>query len=77
VNLLKPNIPDISFSKTLLKSQFADTMDLGFEEQISYVGSSDSVLPSLLTATFIRNVGGSSAEHNSVSNSDDRKIILS
>jgi hypothetical protein len=76
MNLLKPNIPDISLSQTLVKSKIADVMDLGYEEQISYVGSSDSIFPSSVFATFVRNLGGSKKEHNHVSNCDVRKIIL-
>jgi hypothetical protein len=53
----------------------ADNMDLGFEDRISYVGSRDSIVPSAVFASAIRNMGGSRNEHNSVSNSDGSKII--
>jgi hypothetical protein len=66
----------MSLSQTLLKGNTAAVMDLGYEEQISYVGSSDSILPSTVFASFISNTGGNKREHNHVSNSDDRKIIL-
>jgi hypothetical protein len=53
----------------------ADNMDLGYEKQVTYVGSSDSLVPSSVFATLVRNMGGSMNEHSNVSNSDGRKII--
>jgi hypothetical protein len=54
----------------------ADNMALGYEENVIWVGSSDSLLPSSVFISAIRNMGGSKNEHGNVSNSDGRKIIL-
>jgi hypothetical protein len=48
----------------------ADNMDLGYEDQVSFVGSSDSLLPSSVFLSLTRNMGGSKNEHSNVSNFD-------
>jgi hypothetical protein len=46
----------------------ADNMNLGYENQFSYVGSDDSLLPSSVLLLLTRNMGGSKNEHSTVSN---------
>jgi hypothetical protein len=46
----------------------ADNMDLGYEEHVTYVGSSDSLFPSSVFASVIRNIGGTKNENINVSN---------
>jgi hypothetical protein len=53
----------------------ADNMDLGYEDHITYVGSSDSLVPSSVFLSSIRIMGGSKNEHANVSNYDGRKTI--
>jgi hypothetical protein len=73
---LNPNIPEVSLSKTIVNNVVAGNMDLSFEKQITYLGSSDSLVPNFALASFMRNIGGYKKEHNRVSNSDERTIML-
>lgn len=67
MNLLNPEEQDNAFSKTFLASKTVQEMNLGYEDDFSYVGSSDSLLPNVLFANLVRNVGGSTEEETKVS----------
>jgi hypothetical protein len=43
-------------------------MGLGYEDDLSYVGSGDSLVPNSVFANLIRNVGGTTTEKGNVSN---------
>jgi hypothetical protein len=64
VNLLNPDKQDIALSKTLLKSGRVGHIDLGYEADLSYIGSSDSLAPNSVFANIIRNIGGVTNENN-------------
>jgi hypothetical protein len=72
VNLLNPKVQDSAFSKSYLASALAENMDLGYEDDFSYVGSGDSIVPNSLFANLVRTVGGTKSAESNVSSCAER-----